>query len=112
MHLYIYYAFRRLLPSIENVRPAQFVFLVFYLATFLAVCTIYYLAGRPSNGGRHFPQMLLIPLTLSKRAHSIFLLRLFNDPIAMLIFYLSVIALQIGGRKGWRLGCVLFRLVF
>ncbi|AAW46504.1 alpha-1,3-mannosyltransferase, putative [Cryptococcus deneoformans JEC21] len=110
LHLYIYTAFHRLLPSIENVRPAQFVFLGFYLATYLAISTIYYLAGRPSNGGHHFPQVLLIPLTLSKRAHSIFLLRLFNDPIAMLIFYLSVIAFQIGGRKGWRLGCVLFSL--
>ncbi|ODO09181.1 hypothetical protein I350_02781 [Cryptococcus amylolentus CBS 6273] len=100
LHLYIYTAFSKIMPSIDDVRPAQYIFLGIYLLTFLSVANIYYLAGRPSANGKHYVQALLVPLTLSKRAHSIFMLRLFNDPIAMLIFYWSVIAFQIGGRKG------------
>ncbi|OCF32940.1 dol-P-Man:Man(5)GlcNAc(2)-PP-Dol alpha-1,3-mannosyltransferase [Kwoniella heveanensis BCC8398] len=110
LHLYIYTAFHRFLPSIEDIRPAQYLFLIFYLLTFLAVSTIYYLAGY------HYPQILLIPLALSKRAHSIFLLRLFNDPIAMLLFYASVTSFMLAAKAGerpnagWRAGCALYSL--
>ncbi|WVF71369.1 hypothetical protein IAT40_006173 [Kwoniella sp. CBS 6097] len=130
LHLYIYTAFHHYLPSIEDIRPAQYLFLMFYLLTFLSVSTIYYLAGRPSSAqaqnlsttrwNGHYPQILLIPLALSKRAHSIFLLRLFNDPIAMLLFYASIIALMLAqnanvygngkGKAGWRVGCFLYSL--
>ncbi|WVQ79938.1 hypothetical protein IAT38_002039 [Cryptococcus sp. DSM 104549] len=114
LHLYIYTAFHRFLPSIDDVRPAQYLFLGLYLITFLTVSTIYYLAGRPSSfpGGpaKNYPQILLIPLTLSKRAHSIYMLRLFNDPIAMLPLYLAVVAMMLGGSTGWRLGTVLYSL--
>ncbi|WWC61969.1 uncharacterized protein I303_104555 [Kwoniella dejecticola CBS 10117] len=112
LHLYIYTAFYKYLPSIDDIRPAQYIFLGFYLTTILLVSTIYYLAGRPRPGGRneHLPQILLIPLALSKRAHSIFLLRLFNDPIGMMTFYLSVVVLMLGGKSGWRIGCALFSL--
>ncbi|KAK8864587.1 hypothetical protein IAR55_001837 [Kwoniella newhampshirensis] len=113
LHLYIYTAFNRLLPSPDSVRPAQYIFLIFYVVTFLLVAKIYHLAGRPSapnSTAKHYPQALLIPLTLSKRAHSIFLLRLFNDPIAMLFFYASVVVMMTGTKRGWRAGCVLFSL--
>ncbi|WWC70002.1 uncharacterized protein I206_103946 [Kwoniella pini CBS 10737] len=110
LHLYIYTAFYKYLPSIENIRPAQYIFLIFYLLTILLMSTIYYLAGRSNNRIKHYPQILLIPLTLSKRSHSIFLLRLFNDPIAMLIFYSSVVACMLGGKIGWRIGCTLYSL--
>ncbi|WRT66552.1 uncharacterized protein IL334_003511 [Kwoniella shivajii] len=116
LHLYIYTLFYKLLPSIEDIRPAQYIFLIFYLITLLSISTIHFLAGRGSGSrisimtNRHYPQILLVPLTLSKRAHSIFLLRLFNDPIAMMVFYSSVIAMMSGGKKGWRIGCTLFSL--
>ncbi|WWD17107.1 hypothetical protein CI109_101544 [Kwoniella shandongensis] len=114
LHLYIYSAFHRFLPSPDSIRPAQYVFLIFYIVTFLLVATIYYLAGRPSKPNairRHYPQALLIPLALSKRAHSIFLLRLFNDPIAMLFFYAAVVVMMSGKTKSaWRIGVALFSL--
>lgn len=106
-HLYIYTAFYRLLPAADRVGPAQYIFLAVYLVTFLLVATIYYLAGRT----RHRPQALLIPLTLSKRAHSIALLRLFNDPLAMVLLYAAVLGTMIGGKQGWRIGCFLYRYV-
>lgn len=85
----------------EDVRPAQYVFFGVYLVNLILVATIYYKAK--------YPQVLLIPLTLSKRLHSIYLLRLFNDPLAMVIFYASVVAMMSGGNKGWRVGTVLYR---
>lgn len=57
------------------------------------------------------PQALLIPLALSKREHSIYMLRLFNDPWAMMLLYSSVLAFMLGGRRNWRIGSVLFRRV-
>jgi alpha-1,3-mannosyltransferase len=62
-----------------------------------------------ASSGSHIPQALLIPLTLSKREHSIYLLRLFNDPFAMALLYLAVLAFMLGGSRGWRIGCLVFR---
>jgi len=43
----------------------------------------------------------------SHRIHSIFVLRLFNDPIAMLFLYASIACLI---NRWWRAGCILFSL--
>lgn len=43
----------------------------------------------------------------SHRIHSIFVLRLFNDPIAMLFLYASLILFL---KKHWSIGCILFSL--
>ncbi|WWC89131.1 uncharacterized protein L201_004049 [Kwoniella dendrophila CBS 6074] len=110
LHLYIYTAFYKYLPSIEDIRPAQYIFLGFYLITLLLVSIINYSSGKSNSITNRYPQILLIPLVLSKRSHSIYLLRLFNDPIAMMIFYLSVVFMMIGGNYGWRIGCTLFSL--
>lgn len=42
----------------------------------------------------------------SYRVHSIFVLRLFNDPVAMALLFLSI-NLFLAGRWGW--GCCFFR---
>ncbi|KAK4687461.1 hypothetical protein P7C73_g2664, partial [Tremellales sp. Uapishka_1] len=101
LHLYLHTLFHRLLPA-DTVRPAQYIYLGIYLLTFALVATIYYRA-------RH-QQILLIPLTLSKRLHSLFILRLFNDPLAMVFLYASVVAMMANTSRGWRLGSVLFSM--
>lgn len=100
LHLYIYTLLQKFLPTTEasQVRYAQYFFLAIYLITFNLVSTIYYLASRSSH--KRFPQALLIPLVLSKRLHSIYLLRLFNDPIAMVFFYGGVVCWMLGGIWG------------
>jgi hypothetical protein len=63
-----------------------------------------------SGLGSTFPQALLIPPTLSKRLHSIYMLRLFNDPFAMVLLYAAVVVMMAGRHHpaGWIIGCGLY----
>lgn len=54
------------------------------------------------------PPYALIFLTLSKRLHSIYVLRMFNDGVGMLFLYGAVVAWT-APRPKWNVGCVLFR---
>ena len=66
---------------------AQVVFAILYLATQAVVFGVYIRANAiPAHG--------LVLLTLSKRLHSIFVLRLFNDCWAMFVAYIGVWLLQ------------------
>lgn len=49
----------------------------------------------------------MVMCCLSKRIHSIFVLRLFNDAPAMLLLYLSVLFFMY---NKWKIGCVVFSL--
>ena len=79
------------------VPPAQVFFAGLYVLTLSVVLAIY----RSSN----VPLWALGLLTLSRRLHSIYVLRLFNDGVAMLPAFAAVLALQ---RGRWRLGLLLF----
>ena len=69
-----------------NVPRAQWIFVALYLATLGVVAAIY---AKAAPKGFH-PCWLGL-LCLSKRVHSIFALRLFNDGPTMLILYLAVL---------------------
>lgn len=51
--------------------------------------------------------VLIVMLSLAHRIHSIYILRLFNDPIAMLFFFISVNFMV---RKRFPVACVFYRL--
>lgn len=84
-----------------NIYIAQYIFAAFYLVTLFLVFRIYCKAQKVP------PYALLFLCCTSYRIHSIFVLRLFNDPVAMMFLYL---ALNLFIDHWWALGSFVFSL--
>lgn len=81
-HVYIYNILYHLTDEGRDIFLGQILFAILYLATLTAAMTCYRQAGAPPY--------LLVPLVLSKRLHSVFMLRLFNDGIAAFAMWVSI----------------------
>jgi len=90
LHVYIHSALYYITDHGQDIKLAQVIYAGLYLCTIALVLASYRRAGAPP--------WLLVPLILSKRLHSIFLLRLFNDCWATFFFWLSVYGAT---RKRW-----------
>lgn len=90
LHVYIYSALYYLTDEGTSIQKAQIIFAVLYLFTISLVMSCYRKVGAP-------PYVLGL-LVLSKRLHSIFLLRLFNDAWASLGLWATIWFFQ---RKYW-----------
>jgi alpha-1,3-mannosyltransferase len=71
----------------KNILLAQYIFLGIYLLNLAIVLRLYYATSR-------IPNWVMLLLCCSKRIHSIYMLRCFNDCIAMLFLYLAIYVLQ------------------
>lgn len=100
--VWLYGLLYRVTRSGADIALAQGIFAALNTAVLAIVCRIYALA-RPSG----FEPWMLSFLVLSKRVHSIFALRLFNDGPAMFLLYLAVLLIL---ERRWRAGCVLYSL--
>ncbi|KAI5474876.1 hypothetical protein MNV49_002320 [Pseudohyphozyma bogoriensis] len=100
--LWVYSALNTLTEGGKDIKLAQWWFAGLYVATQAMVFKIFKRCGS-------VPPYALILLTLSKRMHSIFLLRLFNDPVGMFFFYAAVLAWT-ARKPRWSVGSVLFSL--
>lgn len=78
---------------------AQKIYGLLYLTTLGLSCGIYYSAG-------HVPNWIILLLPLSKRLHSIFVLRLFNDCWCVAAVQAAILAFQNGF---YDTGILLFR---
>uniref|UniRef100_A0A182NJW7 dolichyl-P-Man:Man5GlcNAc2-PP-dolichol alpha-1,3-mannosyltransferase n=1 Tax=Anopheles dirus TaxID=7168 RepID=A0A182NJW7_9DIPT len=99
--VYIYSAFYYLTSHGTNIRLAQYVFIAIYLAQLMLVLRLY------CKSRKIPPYVMAITIFTSYRIHSIYVLRLFNDPIAILFLYAALNAF-IDGR--WTLGSVMLSL--
>jgi alpha-1,3-mannosyltransferase len=99
--VYIYSGLYYITSQGSNIQLAQYVFAVLYLLTVMEVVYIYHKLARAP------PFVLVFLCCFSYRVHSIYVLRLFNDPIAMLLLYLSVIFFL---NYRWSIGCLVFSL--
>ncbi|KTG46409.1 hypothetical protein cypCar_00004345 [Cyprinus carpio] len=98
--VYIFTGLYYLTDHGQNIRLGQYVFAVFYLITLLLVFRIYHRTKKVP------PYVFFFVCCASYRIHSIFVLRLFNDPVAMMLLF-GAINLFLDGR--WTLGCALYR---
>ncbi|KAF7528963.1 hypothetical protein G7054_g9992 [Neopestalotiopsis clavispora] len=96
-HVYTYAALYQVTDNGTNILRAQYIFAALYMVTLAVVMTCYWQAKVPPYV---FPLLIA-----SKRLHSIFVLRCFNDCFAVLFLFLAILAFQ---RKAWTVGGVLF----
>lgn len=96
-HVYVYTILYYLTDGGRDVFYGQILFMIIYITALGMVMLCYQQAGAPPY---------LFPLlVLSKRLHSIFLLRLFNDGIAALAMWGAVLLLM---NRKWTAGVVVW----
>lgn len=114
-HLYVYSFLSKIcgvhtLSPDEAIRCAQYIFGALYLLNLVLIMEIYSEARKSHIKNADVKsvwsyRIAMALCCLSKRLHSIFVLRLFNDAIAMLFLYASVYLFM---RSRWNIGCCLF----
>ena len=82
--VYIYMALYYATQQGHNIKIAQYIFLLLYIIYLLLVFRIYVKSRKIP------PFALVLSVLTSYRVHSIFVLRLFNDPIAMILLYAAI----------------------
>jgi alpha-1,3-mannosyltransferase len=114
----------------SGLAPLQFIWLGVYIATLFLVALISHKARMITSSSTAHPKrrtsftlsellsrlvrdptpmpVLLGALSLSLRLHSIYVLRLFNDPLAMVLFYASVCLFM---KRQWKIGSVVYSSV-
>ncbi|XP_063699745.1 lethal(2)neighbour of tid protein 2 [Culicoides brevitarsis] len=98
-HVYIYTAFYYLTSFGKNIRLGQYLFIGIYLMQMTLVLRLYTKCRKVP------PYVLVITAFTSYRVHSIYVLRLFNDPLAVLFLYM---ALNLFMDQKWSLGSIAF----
>ena len=99
LHVYIYSLLYMVTDEGTNILRAQIIFAAVYLVTLAVVLACYRRVEAPP--------WLLVPLVLSKRMHSIFLLRLFNDCWATLGLWAAIYLMQ---RRMFKVGAFVWAL--
>lgn len=89
-----------------NILLAQYLFAVLHTATQALVLYIYWACYSQSNP-RRFPLWIVGFLFTSRRVVSLFVLRLFNDCIEVLLMYLAIVFFI---KNRWSLGCLVYSL--
>ncbi|KAL2131878.1 hypothetical protein VTI74DRAFT_4490 [Chaetomium olivicolor] len=98
-HVWIYTGLYHLTDEGRNILLAQWLFGAVYMAALAVVMACYWKAKVPPYV---FPMLIL-----SKRLHSIFVLRCFNDCFAALLLWLAIYFLQ---RRSWNAGALAYTL--
>ena len=106
-HVYIHSLLHSYTNSGLNIPLAQQLYAQLYMVSVVLTCAIYQQCRAGSEAqARSMPNWVLLLLPLSKRLHSIYVLRLFNDCWVAVAAQAGVLALA----SGWyNIGCILFR---
>ncbi len=98
--LYIFSLFRAITDDGVNIVKAQWLFVGIYLGNLFTVLWCYLRSGK-------IPFLWCVLLILSKRVHSIFMLRMFNDCVAILFGYIAIVLFTY---KYWKAGSVVYSI--
>ncbi|KAF5555219.1 dolichyl-P-Man:Man(5) c(2)-PP-dolichyl mannosyltransferase [Fusarium mexicanum] len=96
-HVYTYTGLYYITDKGTNILLAQQIFAVLYMATLAVVLLCYWKAKVP-------PYMFIF-LIASKRLHSLFVLRCFNDCFAVFFLWLTIFLFQ---RRQWTVGSLVY----
>ncbi|KAF4962919.1 hypothetical protein FSARC_9032 [Fusarium sarcochroum] len=96
-HVYTYTGLYYITDEGKDIFLAQQIFGLLYMATLALVMLCYWKAKVPPY---IFPLLIL-----SKRLHSIFVLRCFNDCFAVFFLWLTIFFFQ---RRNWTFGCIVY----
>ncbi|NXR36019.1 ALG3 mannosyltransferase, partial [Zosterops hypoxanthus] len=99
--VYIFLGLYHVTARGSDIRLAQYLFAGLYLLNLLLVFRIYCRTNKVP------PYVFFFMCCASYRIHSIFVLRLFNDPVAMAILFLAI---NLFLEDHWSWGCLLFSL--
>lgn len=120
--LYMFAFLKWLTDGGENLMRGQYIFCGIYVFHAAIVLAIYNLVMREETASMEKREsndshlschkvwmwrMTMVLTCMSKRIHSIFVLRLFNDGPCMTLFYISVLLLA---KSYWKIGCAFFSL--
>lgn len=97
--VYIFLLFYFFTQRGTNIYFAQYIFAALYVCTLFLVFRLYKRTKKVP------PYALVFMCFTSYRIHSIYVLRLFNDPVAIFFFFMAVNCFV---EDRWTLGCVLF----
>jgi len=98
--VYIFSLLYKITNNGDNIRLAQYIFMGIYIVTLVVILNIY-------KKSKTFPTYGIYLLIISKRLHSIFVLRCFNDPIAILFIFCALLASL---NHHWHLTAILFSI--
>lgn len=96
-HVYSYAGLYHLTDSGRHILLGQILFAILYLATLAVVIACYRQSGAP-------PYLLPL-LVLSKRLHSVYVLRLFNDGLAAFAMWAAILLFQ---NRKWNAGVIVW----
>ncbi|CAH0383664.1 unnamed protein product [Bemisia tabaci] len=99
--VYIFTLFYHLTDHGKDINFAQHIFAGLYILTLILVFQLYVKSKKVP------PYVLIITCCTSYRIHSIYVLRMFNDPVAMILLYLS---LNLFLNNRWSLGSSIYSM--
>lgn len=105
--VYVFSMFYYLTDRGRDIRTAQYIFAALQAVVLSLVLFIYRKCYKDHNNPRSFPIWIVGLLLLSRRVMSLFVLRLFNEGVQILLMYAAIALFT---ENKWSLGCLLFSL--